>query len=84
MSQMKSHVYSEHKMAGYKFQCDYCPKRFDTKAHIRVHLRKHTKESAKNKFFLVDSPLRGGGGEGVMGCPQRQKYIYIFLNVLFF
>lgn len=42
-TQMKSHVYAEHKMAAYKFQCDYCPKRFDTKAHIRVHLRKHTK-----------------------------------------
>jgi hypothetical protein len=32
-------VVEAHKMAAYKYQCDYCPKRFDTKAHIREHVR---------------------------------------------
>jgi hypothetical protein len=38
-TQLRSHVVEAHKMAAYKYQCDYCPKRFDTKAHIREHVR---------------------------------------------
>jgi hypothetical protein len=38
-TQLKSHVYEAHKMAAYRFQCGFCPKKFDTKAHIKVHTR---------------------------------------------
>ena len=39
VTQLRSHVVEAHKMQGYKFQCTFCPKRFDTKAHIREHIR---------------------------------------------
>jgi hypothetical protein len=32
-------VYEAHKMAAYRFQCGFCPKKFDTKANIKVHTR---------------------------------------------
>jgi len=41
-TQLRTHIVQAHKMHSYKYPCDFCPKRLDTKAHIRAHIRKHT------------------------------------------
>jgi hypothetical protein len=47
-TQLRSHVVQAHKMADYRFQCEYCPKRLDTKQHMRNHVR-----FVKNNFVLL-------------------------------
>jgi hypothetical protein len=47
-TQLRSHVVQTHKMADYRFQCEYCPKRLDTKQHMRNHVR-----FVRNIFFAL-------------------------------
>lgn len=35
-TQLRTHIVQAHKMHSYKYPCDFCPKRLDTKAHIRA------------------------------------------------
>jgi hypothetical protein len=52
-TQLRSHVVQAHKMADYRFQCEYCPKRLDTKQHMRNHVR-----FVKNNFLLSELVLK--------------------------
>jgi hypothetical protein len=55
-TQLKSHVYEAHKMAAYRFQCGFCPKKFDTKAHIKVHTRQAL-QTADLQHISANLPL---------------------------